>query len=157
MTRKFILYLFCLLLFPAITTAAEWRLLDMGVGIYDDSEYDSKLKILEKGTNWSQKDLYGRGAFAGRGKVFGAWLVGPPVNTYLNANGVAKYLYKVRLTDPRGNATLSGPHGFYAPGFATVFINAGGPTGNWKVDFLLWNRETGQDSPLLSLPFTMAP
>ncbi|MEW6670413.1 MAG: hypothetical protein AB1427_01845 [Thermodesulfobacteriota bacterium] len=142
---------------PVSSAAPGWRLVDAGIGIYDDSEYDTKLKILEKGDTWSQKGLYERGAFAGRGKVFGAWLVGPPVNTYLNANGVAKYAYKVRLTDPKGNATLSGPHGFYMPGFTTVFINAGGPTGTWKVDFLLWSRETGQDTPIRSLSFTITP
>jgi hypothetical protein len=53
MKQKTILYLLCLLLFPTFGMAAEWRLIDMGIGIYDDSEYDGKLKILEKGTTWS--------------------------------------------------------------------------------------------------------
>lgn len=157
MTPRTLLCLLCLSLLPAVAAAADWRLIDMGVGIYDDAEYDSKLRIVERGESWSQKELSERGAFRGRGRVFGAWLVGPPVNTYLNPNGVARYGYKYRLTDPRGNATLSGPHGFYSPGFTTVFINASGPTGNWRIDFLLWNRETGQDSPLQSLPFTITP
>jgi hypothetical protein len=131
---------------------AGWSLKDMGVGIYDDAAYDTELRIVEKRNTWSMKELQSRGALSGRGKVFGAWLSGPPVNTYLNENGVAKYLYKYRLTDPKGQTMLSGPHGFYSPGFTTIFINTW-ITGNWKVEFLIWQRSTGKEVPVGTIDF----
>jgi len=133
-----------------------WQLKDMGVGIFDDAAYDRELRIVERRmTNtWSAKELMDRGAFRGQGKIFGVWLVGPPVNTYLNKNGVAEYLYKYRLTDPRGASTLSGPHGFYMPGHTTNFINASLP-GKWKIDYMLWHRSTGQDTPIGSMEFSI--
>jgi len=134
--------------------AAGWQLKDMGVGIYDDAAYDTELRIVEKRNTWSIKELQSRGALAGRGKVFGVWLVGPPVNTYLNKNGVAEYSYKYRLTDPKGNSTVFGPHGFYQPGFTTVFINPW-LAGKWKVDFMLWHRGTEQVTPIGSIEFTI--
>ncbi len=131
---------------------ADWQLRDMGIGIYDDAAYDTELRIVEKRNTWSLKELQNRGALTGRGKVFGAWLVGPPVKDYLNSNGVAKYLYKYRLTDPRGQVTVSGPHGFYMPGFTIFSINPG-ITGNWKIDFMLWSRTSEQETPVGSIDF----
>lgn len=136
----------------AKSAPADWQLKDMGIGIYDDAAYDRELRIVEKRNTWSLKELQSRGTLTGRGKVFGAWLVGPPVNTYLNANGVVKYLYKYRLTDPRGQTMVSGPHGFYPPGFTTVFINTW-IAGNWKIEFLIWARNTGQENSVGTIDF----
>ncbi len=142
--------------FASLACADGWQLKDMGVGIYDDAAYDRELRIVERrATNtWPMKELMDRGAFRGQGKVFGVWLVGPPVNTYLNQNGVAEYGYKYRLTDPKGHAVDYGVSSFYMPGHATSFINAGLP-GKWRVEFLLWHRSTGQVTPIGSLEFTI--
>ncbi len=153
--RNIFLWIAFVLFFSgSFSFAANWQLKDMGVGIYDTAEYDKVLRVVEKRNNndWSMKELLDRGAFRGHGKVFGAWLVGPPVNTYLNKNGVPEYGYKYRLTDPRGNSLLQGPGGFYMPGFTTVFINAGLP-GRWKIDFMLWQRSNEQVTPIGSLEF----
>ena len=153
--RNIFLWIAFVLFFSgSFSFAANWQLKDMGVGIYDTAEYDKVLRVVEKRNNndWSMKELLDRGAFRGHGKVFGAWLVGPPVNTYLNKNGVPEYGYKYRLTDPRGNSLVQGPGGFYMPGFTTVFINAGLP-GRWKIDFMLWQRSNEQVTPIGSLEF----
>ena len=142
-----------MMLFSAsLVNGSGWQLNDMGVGIYDDAAYDKELRIVEKRNTWSIQELQSRGALSGRGKVFGAWLVGPPVNTYLNKNGVAEYAYKYRLTDPKGNSSVSGPHGFYMPGFMTTSINVWIP-GNWRIDFMLWQRSTEQVTPIGSIEF----
>ncbi|MRR15360.1 MAG: hypothetical protein EG826_02760 [Deltaproteobacteria bacterium] len=76
-----------LMLFPvSYGHASGWQEKDMGVGIFDDAAYDRELRIVERrATNtWSIKELMDRGAFRGQGKIFGVWLVGQPVNTYLN-------------------------------------------------------------------------
>ncbi|HSH13748.1 MAG TPA: hypothetical protein VLA15_08360, partial [Desulfurivibrionaceae bacterium] len=142
---------------PAPASAAGWRMQDMGVGIWDDSAYDTQLRIVEKRNTWSISELMERGAFRGRGQQFGAWLVGPPQSTYLNANGTAIYLYKYRLTGPVGGSTVSGPHGFYTPGFTTVSLNVSQYPGTWKIDWILHNRESGQDSPIETVAFTVNP
>ncbi|MRR15359.1 MAG: hypothetical protein EG826_02755 [Deltaproteobacteria bacterium] len=67
---------------------------------------------------------------------------------------MAEYLYKYRLTDPRGVSTMYGPSGFYMPGFTTIFINPG-LSGNWRVDFMLWSRSTKQVTPIGSIEFTV--
>jgi len=146
-----------MMLFPVFHgNASGWQVKDMGVGIYDDAAYDRELRIVEKRNTWSLAELQARGALRGQGKIFGVWLVGPPVTTYLNKNGVAEYLYKYRLTDPRGAATIYGPSGFYMPGHTTIFINPGLP-GKWKVDFMLWQRSTEQVTPIGSIEFTVTP
>lgn len=142
----------------AVVFAADWQQKDMGVGIYDESKgYDTVLSVVQRGALWSQKQLYDQGYFANRDKKFGAWLVGPPVESYQNRFGIPIYNYKYRLTEPSGKSTMFGPHGFYKPGFTTVFINASGQPGLWKIEFLLWNRDTKQDSPIGSMTFTMEP
>lgn len=138
--------------------AVEWQLKEMGVGVYDESQgYDTVLTVLQRGERWSQKQLYEQGCFANREKKFGAWLVGPPVDSYLNRFGTPQFGYKYRLTEPSGKSGMFGPHGFYKPGFATVFINAGGQTGPWKIEFYLWNRDSGAETLLGSVPFVMEP
>jgi hypothetical protein len=159
MTRR-ILIVICVigsLLIPAASYASDWRLLDMGVGIWDDSAYDTQLKIVEKRENWTMDELNKRGAFSGRGQLFGAWIVGPPVDTYKNRFGTPIYMYKYRLTDPKGSSQVFGPYGFYQPGFATTFINASQQVGTWKIDWMLNNRDTGQDTPIESMTFTLTP
>lgn len=142
---------------PPPAAAGGWRLLDSGVGIWDDAAYDTQLRIVEKKNAWSLQELMQRGAFSGRGSVFGAWIVGPPADSYKNQNGVPVYLYKYRLTDPKGGSQVFGPSGFYAPGFTTVFINASQSTGDWKIDWILMNRDTGQESPIGTSTFTILP
>jgi hypothetical protein len=142
----------------AVVVAGDWQQKDMGVGIYDESKgYDKVLLVVQRGALWSQKQLYDRGYFASGDKKFGAWLVGPPVKNYLDRFGIPLYGYKYRLTEPSGKSAMFGPASFYEPGFTTVFINASGPTGLWKIDFLLWTRATNQDNPIGSMTFTMEP
>ncbi|MDD2501419.1 MAG: hypothetical protein PHN92_11460 [Geobacter sp.] len=138
--------------------AVEWQLKEMGVGVYDESQgYDTVLNVLQRGERWSQKQLYEQGYFANREKKFGAWLVGPPVDSYLNRYGTPLYSYKYRLTEPSGKSSMFGPHGFYKPGFATVFINASGQTGSWKIEFYLWNRDTDRETLVDSKVFVIEP
>ena len=154
MKRKAILFLAVVMILFSVSlvNGSGWQLKDMGVGIYDDAAYDKELRIVEKRNTWSMQELQSRGALIGRGKVFGAWLVGPPVNTYLNKNGVAEYGYKYRLTDPKGQSIVAGPHGFYMPGFTTTGINVG-VVGNWRIDYMLWHRDTEQVTPIGSIDF----
>ena len=144
-------------LLPFTASAADWRLLDKGVGIWDDSAYDTQLKVVEKRESWTMDELNKRGAFAGRGQVFGAWIVGPPAASYKNQYGTPVFMYKYRLTDPKGSSQVFGPYGFYQPGFATIFINASQQAGTWKIDWMLNNRDTGQDAPLETMIFTLTP
>ncbi len=138
--------------------AAEWQMKEMGVGVYDESQgYDTVLSVLQRGDRWSQKQLYEQGYFSNRDKKFGAWLVGPPADSYLNRYGTPVYGYKYRLTEPSGKSSMFGPHSFYNPGFATVFINASGSVGLWKIEFFLWSRDTDTASLLGSRVFTMEP
>ncbi|KAF0160046.1 MAG: hypothetical protein FD159_220 [Syntrophaceae bacterium] len=154
MKRKAILFLAVVMILFSVSlvNSSGWQLKDMGVGIYDDAAYDKELRIVEKRNTWSMQELQSRSALIGRGKVFGAWLVGPPVNTYLNKNGVAEYGYKYRLTDPKGQSIVAGPHGFYMPGFTTTGINVG-VVGNWRIDYMLWHRSTEQVTPIGSIEF----
>ena len=145
------------LMTASLCGAAGWQAKDMGVGIYvyDPSTYDKVLRIVEKKNIWSLKLLNARNAFSQTsGKVFGAWLTGPPVSSYQNKNGVPEYGYTYRLTDPRGNSNIFGPHSFYSPGFTTIGINAWLP-GEWKIDFMLWQRSTQSVSPIGTVKFTI--
>lgn len=142
----------------ATSSAAEWQLKEMGVGVYDESQgYDTVLTVLQRGERWSQKQLYDQGCFSSREKKFGAWLVGPPVDSYLNRFGTPQFGYKYRLTEPSGKSSMFGPHGFYKPGFTTVFINAGGQTGPWKIEFYLWNRDTNTETLVDGRAFVIEP
>ncbi len=94
--------------------AAGWQMKDMGVGIFDDAAYDRELRIVEKraSNTWSIKELYERGAFRGNGKIFGVWLVGPPVSAYQDQTVLAQYDYKVRRPIRKENSAVYGPYGF---------------------------------------------
>lgn len=126
-----------------------WRAKEIGVGIFDQSEYDKVLKIIKKGDTWSQTELYEQGYLAGREKVFGTWIEGPHTNTYLNSYGVPAWLCKYVISYPNGSRQEFGPYGFYTPGFSTLFINPGGNNiGKWKIEYYIWNRDT-QESKLI--------
>ncbi len=137
-------------------TNKEWSLIDAGIGIIDQTAYDSKLLILQRGDTWSQKELYEKGYFAGRDKVFATWLVGPPTASYLNENGVPIYLYKIMITYPNSTIQEFGPYNFYAPGFSTMFINASGNMiGTWKIDYYLIQRDTKITTHIKQLSFVL--
>jgi hypothetical protein len=128
-------------------SALDWKLKDVGVGlIVEDENYDKRLKIVKRGDVWDGKELYENGALAGKyqgNQLFAAWLQGPPMSEYLNANGVAVWLYKYVITYPDGKTFESGNQGFYTPGFAYFGIKLGGYTnGKWKIDWYIWNRDT---------------
>ncbi len=141
----------------AAANASAWPVKDIGIGIYDDSEYDRVLKIVEKGDVWSQGKLYEQGNFAGRGKVFGSWIVGPPVDTYLNSFGVPIYNYKYKITYPDGTQNEFGPYGFYTPGFTTFLLPlySGNCIGKFKIEYFIWNRDTQAAIPIGTREFTM--
>lgn len=137
--------------------SSKWPVKDIGIGIYDDSEYDTKLKIVEKGDVWSQSKLYEQGYFAGRGKVFGSWIVGPPVDTYLNSSGVPIYNYKYTITYPNGEKAEFGPFGFYKPGFTTFLLPlyGGNCIGKIKIEYFIWNKEDQTTMSIGEREFTM--
>lgn len=135
---------------------SDWEVKEIGVGLIDRSEYDSKLKIIKKGDKWSQKELYEKGYLAGRDKVFGAWIEGPHTKTYTNSNGIAVWMCKFILTNPQGKWDEFGPYGFYIPGFYTTFINVGGNgIGKWSIEFLIVNRDTRETRSLGTREFTI--
>ena len=123
--------------------SSGWQAKDIGIGIFDQTDYDKVLRIVKRGDTWSQKELYENGYLAGREKVFGTWIEGPPTNTYLNKYGSPIWLCKFTITYPNGSKNEFGPYNFYSPGFNTQFINVGGNTfGKWKIDYFIWNRDT---------------
>jgi hypothetical protein len=137
-----------LLLFASIQMNAQnWNLKDIGVGlIVEDENYDKSLNIAQRGISWDIKDLYDNGALAGKYKgnqLFAAWILGPHTDDFKNTYGTPVWLYKYKITSPDGKAFEAGPFGFYTPGFGYFGINTGGyTTGNWKVEFYIWNRDT---------------
>jgi len=139
----------CLALLCAGSLSAQsWQIQGHGVGLYDASQdYDQTLRIVQKGGTWNAQDLLAQGSFNSNGsKAFGAWLQGPPTDTFKNRFGTPIYLVKYRLTDPKGQARTFGPYGFYAPGFITAFLNiSGGPFGAWKLEWILVNRDTNEE------------
>lgn len=130
------------------------------MGLYDASrDYDQTLRIVQQGGAWNAQELLAQGAFAsGSGaRTFGAWLQGPPASTFKNQYGTPIYMVKYRLTDPKGQSRTFGPHGFYQPGFITAFLNlASGPFGGWKLEWILVNRDTGEERVVASDSFEMA-
>lgn len=142
---------FVLLSLVAVVSAnaEDWKAVDSGVGlIVEDENYDKQLKIVERGDMWDAKELYENGAQAGRyrgNQLFAAWLQGPHTNRYLNRNGMPVWMYKYKITYPDGQTFESGPHSFYTPGFAYFGIKTGRyTTGNWKIDWYIQNRDTGE-------------
>ncbi|MBU1013379.1 MAG: hypothetical protein KKG99_10255 [Bacteroidetes bacterium] len=128
---------------PTKQSVSGWQVKDIGIGIYDQTEYDKVLKIIKRGDTWSQKELYESGYLAGREKVFGTWIEGPPTSTYLNSYGTPIWSCKYVVTYPNGSKNEFGLYGFYSPGFNTLFINVGGNTfGKWKIEYYIWNRDT---------------
>ncbi|MBP7096981.1 MAG: hypothetical protein KBC36_12950 [Spirochaetia bacterium] len=141
---------------PTAAATPGWKLLDSGVGIYDQTNYDTVLAPVERGESWSRSRLYEKGYFANRSLVFGAWLKGPPTKDYLDPGGMPIWLYGFTLTEPGKAPVDFGPYNFYAPGFATAFINcASGSLGAWKLDWFLVNRASGQRFPVKTLGFTL--
>jgi hypothetical protein len=133
-----------------------WQLKEIGVGTYDISEYDKILKIIKKGDSWSQKELYQEGYFTGKDKAFGAWLVGPPTEAYLNSFGTPTWLCKFTVTYPDGSSQSFGPYNFYTPGFCTMGINASGNLlGKWKIQYFIHNRDTQESKLVGTKEFTL--
>lgn len=138
------------------STVDNWSLIDAGIGVYDQSEYDTKLIIVQRGNKWSQKELYEKGYFANAKLVFGTWLQGPPVSSFTNENGVPILLYSITITYPNGSTQEFGPYNFYAPGHATMFINAtGNVLGEWKIDYYIVHRDTKQKRHITKQVFTL--
>ncbi|MCA1951214.1 MAG: hypothetical protein LDL24_11625 [Treponema sp.] len=134
----------------------SWQLIDSGVGILDQSNYDTKLVVLNRGNRWSQKRLYEEGYLANRTQIFATWLAGPPVSTFTDANGFPIWMYSIKLTYPNGTSQEFGPSYFYTPGFATMFLNvAGGPLGEWIIDYYLVRRGTQEKVPVSQVRFTL--
>ncbi len=140
--------------------AQDWFLQGHGIGLYDGSrsDYDRTLRVVQAGDQWSLQDLANMGAFRTNGpKVFGAWLQGPPTDTFRNRSGLPAFLYKVRITNPGGESRTEGPYNFYPPGFATFFLAdvQDGKEGTWRIDWILVNRDSRQERTVASDRFTM--
>lgn len=140
--------------------AQSWQAQGHGVGLYDNSraDYDKTLRVVQPGTRWVLPELSAQNAFSSNApRSFGAWLQGPPPSTYLNRNGVPVFLYKVRVTNPRGAVQVFGPHGFYMGGHATFGVGVqGGPFGQWKVEWLLWHRDTQEERVVATDTFELS-
>jgi len=133
--------------------ALTWKLRDSGVGLVtQDADYDKVLKIAQRGDKWDFKELYAKGAFANKydgNKGFCAWLVGPPVDSFLDENGLPIWNYRYVITYPDGSIYQGGPGGFYAPGFTVVAIGPGAkPDGKWKIEWFIVNRTTKESVPV---------
>ncbi len=134
----------------------NWHLIDVGIGLLDQTNYDTKLVILSRGNRWSQKWLYEQGYLAGRTNIFGTWLQGPPVATFTDSNGLPIWLYSIKLTYPNGTSQEFGPYNFYAPGFATMFINVmGNVLGDWTVDYYLVRWDSQGKTAVSQIRFTL--
>lgn len=138
--------------------AQNWTLKESGVGlIIEDENYDKKLKVMQKGTNWDAKELYENGALAGKYKgnqLFAAWLQGPDTKEYLNKYGTPVWMYKYKITYPDGKTFESGPQGFFAPGFTYFGINTGSYTkGIWKIEWFVVNRDNQQTNLVATTVF----
>ncbi len=124
-------------------TTGNWKLIDAGVGLFDQTNYDTKLVIVNRGNRWSQKWLYEQGYFANRTITFGTWFQGPPVSAFTDSNGQPIWLYSIKLTYPDGKVFEFGPSHFYEPGFAINFLNvAGSALGVYTLDYYLVRRGT---------------
>ncbi len=141
---------------PAAVTG--WQVKDIGIGIYDQTEYDKVLKIVKRGDTWSQKQLSDDGYFANRDKAFGTWMEGPPINTFMDKFGIPLWMGKFEITYPDGTHQVLGPYGFYPPGFLIQFINASGNVfGKWKIDYYIVNHETLESKKVDTREFTINP
>jgi hypothetical protein len=140
--------------------AQPWQVKGHGIGLYvgNGADYDQVLRTVQSGNAWSLKDLQAMSAFTGNGpKVFGAWIQGPHTNTFKNSYGTPVYMYKVRVTNPKGEAKTYGPYGFYAPGFATYFLSdvQADLPGTWKVEWFIVHRETQAETLVATDAFGM--
>ncbi|HOI74261.1 MAG TPA: hypothetical protein PLO63_08950 [Syntrophales bacterium] len=154
----------CVLVLFAATGlgAQDWFLHGHGVGLYDGSrsDYDRTLRVVQAGDRWSLQELADMGAFRTNGpKVFGAWLQGPPTDTFKNRSGLPAFLYKVRITNPRGESRTEGPYNFYLPGFATFFLAdvQDGKAGTWRVEWFTVHRDTKEEKRVQTDVFEMIP
>ncbi len=142
---------------PACLNAQTWQLKTHGVGLFDNSrpDYDAVLRPVQAGSSWNLQDLTPQNAFGSNApQTFGAWIQGPDPKTYLNANGVPVFLYKVRVTNAKGQVQTFGPHGFYAGGHATLGLGVqGGPFGTWKVEWFTVHRDTKAETLIASDTF----
>lgn len=140
--------------------AQAWQPKSHGVGLYaaNGADYDQVLRVVQAGSSWSMEALLAEGAFAGNGpRTFGAWLQGPPLDSYKNSYGTPIYLYKVKVTNPKGEVRAYGPYGFSQGGFATLFlgdVRANLP-GSWKVEWFLVHRETQAETLVAADTFGM--
>ncbi|WP_304224793.1 hypothetical protein [Gracilinema caldarium] len=65
-------------------------------------------------------------------------------------------MYSIKLTYPNGTSQEFGPSYFYTPGFTTMFLNvAGGPLGEWIIDYYLVRRGTQEKVPVSQVRFTL--
>lgn len=134
----------------------SWQLIDSGVGILDQTNYDTKLVVLERGNRWSQKWLYEQGYLANRIQTFATWLVGPPVSNFTDANGSPMWKYSIKLTNPNGTSREFGPYDFYTAGFATMFLNVAGESiGEWVIDYYIVRRGSLEKTPVSQIRFIL--
>ena len=145
------------LLVPASLGAQSWQLRTHGVGLYDNSQadYDRTLRVVQAGSRWNLEELNRQNAFSSNApRTFGAWMQGPDPRTYQNAYGTPVFLYKVRVTNPRGQTQTFGPYGFATGGHATLGLGVqGGPFGPWKVEWFTVHRDTQAETLVASDAF----
>lgn len=148
-----------LLLAPASLGAQSWQLKGHGVGLYDNSQadYDRTLRVVQPGSRWNLEDLTRQNAFSSNApRTFGAWIQGPDPRTYQNSYGTPVFLYKIRVTNPRGQVQAFGPYGFSSGGHAVTGLGVqGGPFGAWKVEWFTFHRDTHVETLVASDSFDL--
>ncbi|MGV8057650.1 MAG: hypothetical protein AB2L12_06480 [Smithellaceae bacterium] len=125
----------------------QWRLLNWGIGIYDEvstgtSTYDKEIRVLESRNTFSVKEAINAW---GSGHKFGAMLAGPPVRTYVNSNNSPLYLFGYVLKHPGGESDGQNPQyrtSSYCnnPGAALFPFDLRKP-GKYRIEFLLRERD----------------
>jgi hypothetical protein len=149
-------------------TFQKWKLFSWGVGVFNiltvgDSSYDRDIRILQMSPTFTVKDALG--AWSG-GNNFGFWIVGPPVETYRNANGMPQYVFGYALTMPNGEIVggeaQSRENSYaYNPGVVAFPRDLRAP-GNYTVQFFIRDRDSNywENSawvPIGKLRFTLTP
>ncbi len=146
----------------------KWKLLSWGVGVFKvlevgDSTYDKEIRILRSNPVLTVKDV--RNAWS-EGNNFGFWMVGPPVETYRNANGMPQYVFGYSITMPNGE--IIGGEAQYRENIyaynqgVVVFSRDLKAEGTYKVQFFLRDRDSNywENSawiPIGTLQFTLTP
>ena len=126
----------------ATPQTAPWTPIDIGVGLYRDS--DPPTILARDKAQWGQRDLH---------DYFGLWMRGPNPATFANKYGTPIYMYKYRLSKDGGAPVPFGPYGFSSTGWGVSTL--GSDVGSYTVEMLIVNRDTGAETPVATKAFSI--